>query len=337
MFKLNNYVRPNILTLTSYSSARDEFNSKEGIFLDANENPFGSLNRYPDPQQAELKAVLSQLKKIPVENIFIGNGSDEVIDLTIRIFCVPGQDNIIICPPTYGMYEVAADINDVKVIKIPLTTDFQLDINSISNHKAKIIFLCSPNNPTGNEIKNLDSILQSFSGLVFIDEAYIDFSGKESMIGRIGDYSNLIISQTLSKAWGLAAARIGIAYADREIISFYNKVKPPYNVSSLNQREALQVLDDNGTFRQNVTTILSQKVWLEHELLQFDIVKKVHPSNANFILVEFSNADTIYKKLVEQGIITRNRSTMVSNCIRITVGSTLENQALINALNLICA
>lgn len=335
MDSIINLIRKNILALTPYSSARDEYKSNQGIFLDANENPFGNLNRYPDPYQWRLKQILSSQKKVGIENILIGNGSDEIIDLVQRIFCEPNEDSIIICPPTYGMYEVYANINNVKIISIPLTEDFQLNTEAILATKAKILYLCSPNNPTGNSLKNLEYIIQNFNGIVFLDEAYIDFSEQPSLVSKIKHYPNLIVSQTFSKARGLAAARIGIAYASETIISVLNKVKPPYNVSQLNQEVAVQSLADEADFKSKVQLIISERELLKQSLLALDFVTKIYPSDANFLLVEMENATAIYNSLIEQQIITRNRSSIVQNTIRITIGTPRENQQLVYALNLV--
>ena len=336
MYNLENIVRKNILNLLPYSSARNEFSGKNGIFLDANENPFGTLNRYPDPYQKELKQVLSTYKSVPPENIFIGNGSDEVIDLAFRIFCNPGKDAALTFSPTYGMYDVSAAINEAQLIKLPLNHSFQINFeefeNTLNFPNLKLIFICSPNNPTGNSIENIERILQKFSGIVLVDEAYIDFSKQESLLSKLNQYPNLIVSQTFSKAWGLAAARVGIAYASELIISIFNKVKPPYNVSKLNQDAAIDALKNELIFEKNKNTIIDQKVWLEQKLSELPIIKKIYPSDANFILVETSDANAIYKQLVDQHVITRNRNNIVKNCIRITVGSENENQQMINAL-----
>ncbi len=337
MFELEKIVRKNILSLKPYSSARNEFSGSEGIFLDANENPFGDLNRYPDPYQYALKKKLSELKRIATENIFIGNGSDEVIDLAFRIFCNPGKDKALTFSPTYGMYDVSAAINDVELIKIQLNDHFQIDWNNLESHlkdeNLKLIFICSPNNPTGNHLNNIEWILNRFKGIVIVDEAYIDFSSATSFIEKLEQYPNVIVSQTFSKAWGLAAARVGTAYSNNEIIRLYNKVKAPYNVSELNQKAALRALENYNEFEKQIANILVQKNWLEQELNRIAVVTKVYPSDANFLLVETTDADTIYEKLIAQKIITRNRNNLVKNCIRITVGLSVENQTLINALN----
>ncbi|MDP2089453.1 MAG: histidinol-phosphate transaminase [Flavobacteriaceae bacterium] len=337
MFKLKDIARENILSLQPYSSARDEFSGNTGIFLDANENPFGELNRYPDPYQKEVKQKLAELKKINAENIFVGNGSDEVIDLTYRIFCDPNKDKALTFTPTYGMYDVSAAVNAVELIKVPLTTEFQIDLNLakdfLSDSALKLIFICSPNNPTGNLINKaaIEYLLKQFKGIVIIDEAYIDFSASESWITMTAQYPNLIVSQTFSKAWGLAAARIGIAYANKDIIQLFNKVKPPYNVSELNQQAAINALSNDAVFKQNLQTIKDEKEKLKVELNQLNQVIKVYPSDANFLLTEVSDANRIYDELVNQKIITRNRNNIIHNCIRVTIGTPEENIQLLNA------
>ncbi|MDV3955224.1 histidinol-phosphate transaminase [Elizabethkingia anophelis] len=335
-FNLENLVRPNILKLKPYSSARDEYKGSTGVFLDANENPFGNLNRYPDPYQKEVKEKLSTLKSIPVSQIFLGNGSDEVIDLVFRIFCTPGRDKALVFTPTYGMYEVSANINDTELLQLPLNSDFQIDKESIlpflKDENLKLIFICSPNNPTGNSIENVDFILEKFNGIVFVDEAYIDFSTQKSWAEKLSQYPNLIISQTFSKARGLAAVRVGIAYSSPEIIALFNKTKPPYNVSQLNQEAALIALLDDKRYQSEIKTILAEKERLEKEFLQLSLIKKIYPSDANFILVEVNDPDGIYNNLVQQKIITRNRNSVIAGCIRITIGTTEENNQLIAAL-----
>ena len=338
MFNLEELVRPNILTLKAYSSARDEFKGTEGVFLDANENPFGSLNRYPDPYQSELKQRLSEFKNIPKEQIFLGNGSDEIIDLIYRIFCNPGKDNALTFTPTFGMYQVAADINNVELINLPLTHYFEINIKTLKpyldDNSLKLIFICSPNNPTGNSFKNenVQFILDNFEGIVIIDEAYIDFSNSESWSQKLETHPNLIVLQTFSKAWALAAARIGIAYANKDIIQLLNKIKLPYNISELNQKAAIKALDDQSVFEANLNTILMEKRRLIKKLNEFKSVKKIFPSDANFLLMEFNDANKIYNDLIAQKIITRNRHNLVNNCIRITVGTPEENQQLLACL-----
>ena len=335
MINISDLIRKNIVALKPYSSARDDYKSKDGIFLDANENPFGNLNRYPDPFQWRLKQILSSQKKVAISNILIGNGSDEIIDLVQRVFCEPSLDNIIICPPTYGMYEVYGNINNINVINVPLTKTFQLDTDAILAQKAKILFLCSPNNPTGNALENLEYIIENFNGIVFLDEAYIDFCDQPSMIPKIAEYPNLIVSQTFSKAHGLAAARIGVAYSNAIIIDNLIKIKPPYNISQLNQEAAVQSLANNKNFRLNIELLKIERENLKISLLNLDFVKKVYPSEANFLLVEMHDATLIYNNLVSQQIVTRNRSSVVKDTIRITVGTPRENQQLLYALQLI--
>jgi len=336
---LQKLVRQNIISLKPYSSARDEFSGEAGVFLDANENPFGDLNRYPDPHQQTLKDKLKDIKKLTSKQVFIGNGSDEVIDLLIRIFCNPSIDKIVVCPPTYGMYEVAANINDVMVLSVPLTQDFQLDTEALQQvisqsepNTLKLIFLCTPNNPTGNSIDNIEWVLTNFNGIVVVDEAYIDFSERTSFIEKLALYPNLVVVQTFSKAWGLAAARIGIAYASETIIALMQKVKPPYNVSSLNQEAALKALDNEHVIVHQKAHILEQRTYLETSLSQLPIVKKVFPSDANFILIEVEDADKLYEHLVIKNIVVRNRNTIIKNCLRITIGTIVENQYLIEVL-----
>ena len=336
---LQKLVRQNIISLKPYSSARDEFSGEAGVFLDANENPFGDLNRYPDPHQQTLKDKLKDIKKLTSKQVFIGNGSDEVIDLLIRIFCNPSVDKIVVCPPTYGMYEVAANINDVMVLSVPLTQDFQLDTEALQQvisqsepNTLKLIFLCTPNNPTGNSIDNIEWILANFNGIVVVDEAYVDFSERTSFIEKLALYPNLVVVQTFSKAWGLAAARIGIAYASETIIALMQKVKPPYNVSSLNQEAALKALDNEHVIAHQKAHILEQRTYLETSLSQLPIVKKVFPSDANFILIEVEDADKLYEHLVIKNIVVRNRNTIIKNCLRITIGTIVENQYLIEVL-----
>jgi histidinol-phosphate aminotransferase len=331
-FDLQSLVRPNILALKPYSSARDEFWGDEGIFLDANENPFGKKNRYPDPHQRTLKKALSEIKGIPVDNICIGNGSDEIIDLVYRIFCEPQKDSVIICPPTYGMYEVSANINNVNIIRVPLNSDFELNIDEILSHNAKCLFICSPNNPTGNSLKNVEKLLNEFNGIIIVDEAYIDFSDKPGFISKLSEFPNLIIMQTFSKAWALASARVGIAYAGADIIKLMDKTKPPYNVSKFNQEEALNALSKPVKFQQRLDIILEQRNLLLNEFKLLPIIKKVYPTDANFILVKVKDAGKLYNYLVSKKLIVRNRSSVVSECIRITVGTPKENEALIEAL-----
>lgn len=337
-FNLENLVRPNILKLQAYSSARSEFTGKEGIFLDANENPFGSLNRYPDPLQKQLKNALSHLKNVPAEQIFIGNGSDEVIDLAFRIFCKPGEDKALTFTPTYGMYKVSAAINDVEILTEELDSYFQIDTKNLKpilqDENLKMVFLCSPNNPTANCLrkKDIEFLLENFKGIVIIDEAYIDFAEQESWIKRLANFPNLIISQTFSKAWGLAAARVGIAYMSEQILHYFNKVKPPYNVSQLNQNAALKALQNIEKYEADLGSILQERKRLENALPTFSIVKKIYPSDTNFLLVEVENANDLYDYLKEEKVIIRNRDKEVKNCLRFTVGQAKENDFLLEKL-----
>lgn len=332
MVDIETLVRANIKRLKPYQSARDEHKGREGIFLDANENPFGKLNRYPDPYQLQLKQILSKMKNVLVENIFVGNGSDEVIDLALRIFCEPDVDKVIICPPTYGMYEVSANINNVEIISIPLKPNFQLDIDKILSVEARMLFICSPNNPTGNLMDGIDTILENFNGIVFVDEAYIDFSSQPSLLSWLGKYPNLIISQTLSKAWAHAGIRVGLAYASEKLISYYNKVKPPYNISELNQKAAIDVLQKNDEIRKDVKLILAERERLINELKKLSMITKIYPTEANFVLVECTYAQKVYDELIASSIIIRNRSSVVKGGLRITVGTPEENNVLINEL-----
>ena len=337
-FNINNLVRANIKALKPYSSARDEFKGTADVFLDANENPFGKLNRYPDPQQSKIKDKLSAIKSVQTNQIFIGNGSDEVIDLAFRIFCEPGKDKVLTFTPTYGMYDVSANINNIEVIRQPLINDFQINLNQLQPYldfeDVKIIFICSPNNPTGNSIntEDIEYIIENFNGIVIVDEAYIDFSSQASFIKNINKYNNLIVSQTFSKAWGLAGVRVGVAYASEAIVALYNRVKPPYNVSTLNQEAVLECLNNQSEVSKNIDIILSERTRLKDALNQLDIVKKIYPTDAHFLLVEVDNVDKTYQYLIDKKVIIRNRNTQVENCIRITVGTAVENERLIEAL-----
>lgn len=336
--KVQQFVRKNIQALAPYSSARDEYSGKEGIFLDANENPFGVYNRYPDPYQPALKEKLAQIKNTSADQIFIGNGSDEAIDLAFRIFCEPGQDKALTFVPTYGMYEVSANINDVELIKLPLNEEFQIDRNLLqpffSDKNLKLIFICSPNNPTGNLLRtdDIEFILKNFNGIVLIDEAYIDFCDQPSFIQKINEYPNLIVIQTLSKAWGLAGIRLGIGYMNEEILSYFNRVKAPYNISTVNQQTALDILSREQDYQQKVKDILAEKEQLIQNLSGVKGILTIYPSDANFLLVEVENADELYEKLIARKIIIRNRNSVIKNCVRISVGTSVENQQLLNAL-----
>lgn len=336
--EINTLIRKNILNLVPYSNARKEYSGEEGVFLDANENPFGIYNRYPDPYQSVLKQRLSEIKNISSNQIFIGNGSDEVIDIAFRIFCEPNKDRALTFTPTYGMYEVSANINAVELIKLSLDVDFQINRKTVepyfSDSNLKLIFICSPNNPTGNLLnaKDIEFILQGFNGMVIVDEAYIDFCNQTSFIEKINEYPNLIVSQTLSKAWGLAGLRLGIAYMNEAVLGYYNKIKAPYNVSSLNQQAALESLNNVKEYQQRLNEILIEKTKLIRELEALPIVHKIYPSDSNFLLVEIENVDRLYQQLIERKIIIRNRNSVIQNCVRITVGTREENQKLINEL-----
>jgi len=340
MFNLENLVRENVKHLLPYSCARDDYMGKAGVFLDANENPYGSLNRYPDPYQRKLKEAICLIKGVSEEHIFLGNGSDEVIDLTFRIFCNPGADKVMIFPPTYGMYEVSAAVNDIEVIRVPLKENFQINITEaekyFNDEKLKLIYICSPNNPTGNCIDpdDINYIIRNFNGIVAIDEAYMDFCNNYSFIDKIRQYSNLIVMRTFSKAHGLAAVRIGIAYSGPEIIRYFNKVKPPYNISAINQEAAYRRLINGESFINHVLEIKNERERLKSELLKFAFTEKVFPSEANFLLVKVMDANYLYNFLVTKGIIVRNRSAAIDNCLRITVGTRNENDSLIEALKL---
>ncbi|MFP9118648.1 histidinol-phosphate transaminase [Flavobacterium sp. RNTU_13] len=336
MFSLEKIARPNILALKPYSSARDEFKGTATAYLDANENPFGTLNRYPDPLQKQLKDKLAEIKSVSAENIFVGNGSDEAIDLCFRIFCEPGKDKALTFTPTYGMYKVSADINNVSLIEVPLTDDFQIDIDTalplLKDGQLKLVFLCSPNNPTGNFLNDVETILQNFSGIVVVDEAYIDFANAASLSQKLALYPNLVVLQTLSKAWGLAAARVGLAFANAPVINLFNKVKPPYNISRINYEAALAALENADTVEKQKQVLLSERENLVNALAQLPITKKIYPTDANFVLVEVTDADGIYSALVQKGIILRNRNTVVPGCLRVTIGTPEENTLLINTL-----
>jgi histidinol-phosphate aminotransferase len=343
-FDLNILLRENIKRLVPYSSARDEFKGAANIFLDANENSFGSpltrwYNRYPDPLQLKVKEKLSQIKGVPVENTFLGNGSDECIDVLLRAFCEPGADNIIICPPTYGMYEVSANINDVGIKKVSLTPDFQLNLPAIEeaiDDHTKMIFLCSPNNPTGNSLRreDIEIILNNYFGVVVLDEAYINFSRNRSFTQELKDYPNLVVMQTLSKAWGLAALRVGMAFASADIINVMNKIKPPYNINQASQELALQALEQVDQVNDMIKEIVRQRQSLENDLLALPLVKKIYPTDANFLLVQVEGARDIYHYLLDKGIVVRDRSKveLCEGCLRITVGTPAENEALVNSL-----
>ena len=342
---INSLQRENIKNLRPYSTARDEYKGQASIYLDANENSFGSplpadYNRYPDPLQLDLKDAISKIKGVPIENTFLGNGSDEAIDLLYRAFCEPGKDNVVILPPTYGMYEVSANINNVEVRKVNLLSNFQLDLDGIAeaiDANTKIIFICSPNNPTGNSIirTDIETVLTNFQGLVVIDEAYINYAKQRSFIKELTEYPNLIVLQTFSKAWGLAALRLGMAFAGRPTIDILNKVKPPYNINQATQDLALAALKNVNQVNDWIKVTVEERDSLSAALNDLAIVNKVYPSDANFVLAEVIDATGIYEYLVNQGIIVRDRSkvTLCEGCLRISIGTPIENQNLIASLN----
>ncbi len=340
--KIENLIRNNIKAMKPYSSARDEFEDfeKEMVFLDANENPFeNGVNRYPDPQQKSVKSILSKIKKVSENQILLGNGSDEVLDLLFRAFCEPNQDNIITLPPTYGMYSVLANLNAIENREVVLTENFQPNVNTILeqvDRNTKIIFLCSPNNPTGNSFsdESIVTLLKNFNGFVLIDEAYIDFSDKESWLQELSDYPNLIISQTLSKAYGMAGIRLGILYASTEIITVLNKIKPPYNINVLTQQKAINKLEEFNSIKNEIYLIKTDKEYLFKQLLEVNFIDKVFESDANFILIKVDDAELRYNQLIANNIVIRNRSNqpLCENCLRITIGTREENDQLINTL-----
>ena len=341
-FNLNNLVRKNIAELKPYSSARDEFKGlkEDMVFLDANENPYPSeVNRYPDPYQTKVKEKISQIKQLPIENMLLGNGSDEILDLIFRSFCEPGIDNCISLPPTYGMYKVLAGINNIENREVLLNHEFQPDVTAILNEvneNTKLIFFCSPNNPTGNimERERIQKILENFNGIVLIDEAYIDFSETDSWLNSLQDYPNLIVTQTFSKAYGMAAIRLGMCFASSEIINILNKIKPPYNVNNLTQTEALKKLSDFNLVQSQVFEIKQEKQSLSKVLLEIEYIAKIYKSEANFILIEVDDANKRYQQLLDLGIVVRNRTNqpLCNNCLRLSVGTPQENAQLLKAL-----
>ena len=341
---IDTLVRNNIKTMSSYSSARDDFKNdfdKKLIYLDANESPFDSgINRYPDNKQTELKKVVSNIKNININQIVFGNGTDEILDLIVRVFCNPNKDKIITLPPTYGMYDVIAKTNGVENIEIPLKSDFSIDKNEIlklSSSSIKILFLCSPNNPTGNsfDTNDLTDLIKGFNGIVVVDEAYIDFSSKQSLISLINDNNNLIITQTMSKAYGMAGIRLGMGFSNQKIINYLNKIKPPYNINVLTERKALEELNKIDEIKKNIDLVLNQRKLLVSCLEKLDFIEKIYKSDSNFLLVKVDNADLRYNQLLKNGIIVRNRSNqpLCQNCLRITIGTENENKSLIKILN----
>lgn len=340
-FDIQNLLRPHLRKFKAYSSARTEYTGANAIFLDANENALGSasgddVNRYPDPVQSELKKEISKIKSIPVENIFVGNGSDEAIDLLYRAFCEPGKDNVIVCPPTYGMYETSANLNNVQLVEVLLTKDYQLQVDQVLaavNEHTKMIFICNPNNPTGNLLheKDIITIVEKFEGLVIIDEAYIDFAPSESWISKLSQYPNVVVMQTLSKAWGMAGIRVGMAFASKEIIKILTAIKPPYNVGKLAQEAALKALKNIAYKNEMTQTIIDQTKRLIEAFQELSYVKKVHPTHSNFILIEVDNPNGLYQYLTDKKLIVRNRNTtpLCEGCVRISVGTPVENDELL--------
>ena len=342
---IENLIRENIKSLKPYSSAREEFKNSASnlVYLDANENPFDTgLNRYPDPQQNLVKAALAKIKNVSREQLLLGNGSDEVLDLIFRVFCEPKVDTVIVLPPTYGMYEVLANTNDVGLIKISLLDNYQPNVDEIlkaQNSQTKLLFLCSPNNPTANSFNadKIETLIKKFTGIVVIDEAYIDFSSQESWIGRLNEFPNLIVIQTLSKAYGLAGIRLGACYSSTKIISVLNKIKPPYNINQLTQQTALKALQNSIKTNNEIAIIISERNQLIIDLEEISFIVKVYPSDANFLLVKVDNAIVRYHQLVEHEIIVRNRTNLplCENCLRFTVGTKEENKKLMNTLKLL--
>lgn len=339
-FDLDKLVRYHLKKLTPYSSARDDFKGSASVYLDANENPYPSdYNRYPDPHQRKLKEKISQIKKVSIEQLFLGNGSDEPIDLLIRAFCEPNRDNVLIPQPTYGMYSVSAEINAVTIKTINLTTDFDIDLESTRkawDENTKLLFLCSPNNPSGNllSVEKIKTLLVEFSGLVIVDEAYIDFTSYGGFVPLLNQFPNLVILQTLSKAWGLANIRLGMCFASKEIVSILDKIKPPYNINGITQEIALKSLDHTERKDEWVADIIQEREAAKNELLTLPVVKIVFPSEANFLLVKMDGAKSIYKKLADKGIVLRDRSNVIlcDGCLRITIGTPAENNELLSEL-----
>jgi histidinol-phosphate aminotransferase len=339
---IQNLIRPTIKALKPYSSARDEFQGvpADMVFLDANENPFeNGVNRYPDPYQNRLKSILSDIKDVPTQNMLLGNGSDEVLDLIFRMFCEPNVDNVIILPPTYGMYEVLANLNAIETIKVSLSGSFQPKVDeilSVTNSNSKLLFLCSPNNPTGNSFNtnDVERLINEFQGIVVIDEAYIDFSKQQSWLKRLQEFPNLIVTQTLSKAYGMAGIRLGICYASTEIISVLNSIKPPYNVNELTQQKAIENLSKKELAKNQIADILKERDILITELKTINFVLKIYLSDANFLLIQVDDANKRYDQLINKRVVIRNRTNQhgCENCLRITVGTSEENRLLINTL-----
>ncbi|MBC3539736.1 histidinol-phosphate transaminase [Rufibacter sediminis] len=345
MFSIQTFIRPHLLSLKPYSSARDEFEGEASVYLDANENNLGSLaggvdyNRYPDPYQKTIKEKLSKLKGVRPEQIFIGNGSDEAIDLLVRLVCEPGKDEVLLLPPTYGMYEVSANIHHIGIQRVPLDEHFQPVFEKIAEkqtERTKILFLCSPNNPTGNSLapNTVEKLIRSFNGLVVVDEAYIDFTDTPSWSTRLDEFPNLVVLQTLSKAWGMAGLRLGMAFASPEIIGFLNKIKPPYNINAVTQELVSEALDKTAQLGDMLDVIIQERTRLMEAFATLPLMEKVYPSDANFVLVQVPNANDLYGYLLKRGVVVRNRSTQpgCANCVRITVGTPPENDHLLEAL-----
>jgi histidinol-phosphate aminotransferase len=338
-FNINNFVRKNILELQPYLSFRDLNEFKDPVFLDANESAFGDLNRYPDSTQKKLKQKLSGLKEVPADQMAIGNGSDELIDLIIKIFCEPNEDSILMMNPSFAMYGFYASVNGNKVLLLELNENFEIDkdefLKTANEKRPKVFFLCSPNNPTGNSVEDIEFYIRNFNGIVVVDEAYIEFSDKESCIDLLKKHPNLIVLQTFSKAWGLAGARVGIAYSSPEIIALINTVKAPYNVNSLSLNKILEAVDQQDLVERNIENTLAEMSWLNRELQQLKVVEKIYPSDANFFLVKFEDVEKVYAKLLENEILTSKRSPKIPGCIRINAGSREENIRLIETLKTI--
>ncbi|MDQ0476330.1 histidinol-phosphate transaminase [Chryseobacterium sp. MDT2-18] len=336
-FNLEKTIRPHLVGMKSYSTSRPVENKNQFILLDANENPFGNFNRYPDAENVRLKQKLAEINKVETGNLFLGNGSDELIDLIMRIFCDPGKDSVMVFNPSFVMYEIYAKMNNVQVEKLQLNSEFQLDKkefeNAISKTQAKILFLCSPNNPTGNSVDDLEYFIQSFNGIVVVDEAYIEFSPLESTVSLLNQYPNLIVLKTLSKAYGMAGLRIGVGISSVEIAAFFNRFKPPYNISSESQRLALEQLEKEDEQAENIQTILAEKEKLKKGLAENKEVVKIYPSHANFFLVEFKDAEKVYQKLQEANIYTSLRHPQLKNCLRLSVGKPEENLKVLNVLS----
>lgn len=339
MRKIEELIRPDLIDIKAYSSARDEFEGQASIFLDANENPFDNeVNRYPDPLQKSLKSKIAEIKKLETESIFLGNGSDECIDLIIRLFCVPFKDEITTIAPSYGMYSVSSKINGIKLNQVNLNEDFSLNSEKIlaASNNSKLLFLCSPNNPTGKSFprNQLIFLIENFKGIVVIDEAYIDFSDEISMLTLINEYKNLIVIQTFSKAYGMAGIRLGMLFSTKEIITYLNKIKPPYNINVLTQKKAISELNELKKIQNKIERIKAEREKLKKELVELKYIDEIFPSDSNFILIKVKNVDFVYQQLISQGIVVRNRTKEIlcDSCLRITIGTPEENQKLINEM-----